>query len=596
MRKIPLQWRLIINITIFTLPLLVMTILMFKSESVNIDFSAKEREGSALQAKYENVWRQLSYLHLHLAQDLSPASISDLEQEYEKQKDLLQFSDAELAKRNRGEASLEVLKTALAAKDWPRAIGSVKLAITHLGDTSNLILDPDLDSYYMMDIVLLAAPQMQDRLTNVLAGINSLYEGPELDRRIQAALYASQLEEADLNRIVADSHTSLNEDTNFYGTSPTLQARLPNGVEQLSKVLKLHIEQLKTLANGGAIAKEDLAQSGIKALNESFSFWDMANEELAKLIDIRLVQLKSSRTSSMIYAGVALLFAILLSIYIGSTISESLTTILRSITQLQETAAASKGVSSLLSSVSQNVFQKMTQTSAAVEETAASIEEINSMLKVNTDNSEEASSLAQKADSVAATGQTEILAVLNSMSDIAQSSKQIVDTVTVIDDIAFQTNLLALNASVEAARAGEQGKGFAVVAEAVRTLALKSANSAKDINSLLKSNVELVTKSHQKAAQAVANLNEIVGSIKRVSVLNVEIAAATKEQAVGLSQISRAVGEFEISSSDNQKSMDQVSGASEDLHVQVQLLDETITNLEREVRGNSTSQKRKKTA
>lgn len=587
MRKIPLQWRLIINILIFTLPILVMTILMYKSESVNIDFSAKEREGSSLQAQYEKVWLQLSYRYLNLAPDLSSDALLDLEKEYARQESRLQFSDTELSKRSRGEASFQVLKTAIAAKDWPRAISSVKMAITHLGDTSNLILDPDLDSYYMMDITLLAAPQMQDRLTQILAGLNSLYEGPDLDRRIKAALYASLLEESDLNRIVADGQTSLNEDANFYGTSTTLQARLPGAVEQLSKALKPHIEQLKVLASGGTVAKEELAQSGIKALSESFSFWDVADEELTRLIDARLSQLESSRTSSMIYSGLALLFAILFSIYIGSTISESLNTILRSITHLQEAAAASKGVSSTLSSVSQNVYQKMTQTSAAVEETAASIEEINSILKVNTDNSEEASNLAQKADSIAASGQAEILAVLNSMSDIAQSSQKIVDTVTVIDDIAFQTNLLALNASVEAARAGEQGKGFAVVAEAVRTLALKSANSAKEINSLLKSNVDLVTNSHHKAELAVANLNEIVSSIKRVSVLNVEIAAATKEQAIGLSQISRAVGEFEISSSENQKSMDRVSGASEDLHLQVQLLDQTITNLEREVRGSS---------
>ncbi|WP_291515787.1 methyl-accepting chemotaxis protein [Bdellovibrio sp. ArHS] len=588
MEKIPLKWRLIVNIFIFTLPIVVLTVLMYRSETVNVDFSLKEYEGNELQKSYENLWQKLVHLQLGTSKSDPAEELKQLESQYVLRADLLQFSDTELAKRKRDNASLQALSSLISEKKWSDAIASVKTAITHLGDTSNLILDPDLDSYYMMDISLLALPQMQDRLSVIMGNLDALYvAGNEVDRRIQAALYATQLEESDLNRIVADSQTAINEDPNFYGSSSSLQEKIPLEIEKLSVSVKAVIEKLRALSRGESIARADLLSAGLKAIDQSFASWNVANSELEHLLKVRIETLKDGRAKSFIYSGLALLVTILISIYIGNTIGQSLTSILRSITRLRDSAGKSEEVSAILQNASQSVHQKVTEQAAAIEETAASIEEINGMLKLSTESSQQAAVVATSANDSAVNGQTEIMAVLNSMKDIAVSSKKIVETITVIDDIAFQTNLLALNASVEAARAGEQGKGFAVVADAVRTLAQKSAVSAKEINSLLKENVTLVDSSQARADLAAKLLHDIVSSVQKVTSLNTEIAGATKEQAVGLLHISKLINEFEHATNENKESMREVSQASEEVFAQVHLLNEIITQLETDVRGRS---------
>jgi methyl-accepting chemotaxis protein len=132
------------------------------------------------------------------------------------------------------------------------------------------------------------------------------------------------------------------------------------------------------------------------------------------------------------------------------------------------------------------------QQASSLEETAASMEEITSAVKQNADNSRQANALATSASEVAERGGVVVGEVVSTMNSINDSSKKIVDIISVIDGIAFQTNILALNAAVEAARAGEQGRGFAVVASEVRNLAQRSASAAKEITALINTSVEKV--------------------------------------------------------------------------------------------------------
>ncbi|MDG0817560.1 HAMP domain-containing methyl-accepting chemotaxis protein [Bdellovibrio svalbardensis] len=215
-----------------------------------------------------------------------------------------------------------------------------------------------------------------------------------------------------------------------------------------------------------------------------------------------------------------------------------------------------------LNEAGNSLSHSSTEAAASLEETVAALEELTSMVQMNSDNAKQAAALSASSRDAAETGENEIKNLITSMTEISRSSKKIEEIISVIDDIAFQTNLLALNAAVEAARAGEQGKGFAVVAEAVRTLAQRSAASAKDINSLIKESVSQIDRGSEIADQSGTVLSNIVNSIKKVSDLNNEIAAASSEQTTGIQQISKAMNQLDQSSQSNAASAEEIAATS----------------------------------
>jgi ABC-type transporter Mla subunit MlaD len=219
-----------------------------------------------------------------------------------------------------------------------------------------------------------------------------------------------------------------------------------------------------------------------------------------------------------------------------------------------------------LNEAGNSLSQSSTEAAASLEETVAALEEMSSMVQMNSDNAKQAASLSVSSREAAEVGEREIQTLIGSMTEISKSSKKIEEIISVIDDIAFQTNLLALNAAVEAARAGEQGKGFAVVAEAVRTLAQRSASSAKDITSLIKESVTQIDKGSDVADRSGTVLTNIVTSIKKVSDLNNEIAAASSEQTTGIQQISKAMNQLDQASQANAASAEEIAATSGEIN------------------------------
>jgi len=217
------------------------------------------------------------------------------------------------------------------------------------------------------------------------------------------------------------------------------------------------------------------------------------------------------------------------------------------------------------------------QQASSLEETAASMEELTSTVKQTADNARHANELAVSASRIAQHGGEVVGQVVGTMTVINESSKKIVDIISVIDGIAFQTNILALNAAVEAARAGEQGRGFAVVASEVRNLAQRSAAAAKEIKVLIGDSVEKVDAGAKLVDQAGTTMGSIVDSVERVAAIIGEIMNATQEQTSGIAEINTAVTQMDQVTQQNAALVEEAAAASESMQQQAAQLAQVVS-------------------
>ncbi len=214
---------------------------------------------------------------------------------------------------------------------------------------------------------------------------------------------------------------------------------------------------------------------------------------------------------------------------------------------------------------------------SSLEETASSMEELTATVKQNAENAKQANQLAVNASDIAVKGGLAVNEVVQTMASISDSSKKIVDIISVIEGIAFQTNILALNAAVEAARAGEQGRGFAVVAAEVRNLAQRSAAAAKEIKTLIGDSVDKVDMGAKQVDQAGATMTEIVTAVKRVTDIMSEIAAASHEQSAGIEQVNQAITQMDEMTQQNAALVEEATAAAEAMQEQAGSLSEAVS-------------------
>jgi methyl-accepting chemotaxis protein len=245
-----------------------------------------------------------------------------------------------------------------------------------------------------------------------------------------------------------------------------------------------------------------------------------------------------------------------------------------------EVSAGARTVSDTSAQIAQgniDLSQRTEEQASTLEETASSMEELTSTVSQNAQNAREASELAVGASEVARKGGQAVGQVVTTMTGISESSHKIADIIGVIDAIAFQTNILALNAAVEAARAGEQGRGFAVVATEVRNLAQRSAAAAKEIKTLIGDSADKVEAGARLVDAAGKTMEEIVGSVKKVSDLMAEIAAASQEQSMGIEQVNTAVTQMEQVVQQNASLAEEATAATESMKGQAATLLQTVS-------------------
>jgi len=247
---------------------------------------------------------------------------------------------------------------------------------------------------------------------------------------------------------------------------------------------------------------------------------------------------------------------------IETSINTALESLEGTLTQVKSGAGQIGNMSYEVSQASNDLSIRTQEQAASIEQTTANVKTLAERLHGAAQNTGLAGELISDVVSEAEKSVQVMSQASNAMSTILSLSSKVTDITSIIDGIAFQTNLLALNAAVEAARAGEHGRGFAVVAGEVRALAQKSAESSKEISSLVSLTTQNIDSGSLLVEETSHAFNAVVEKVQDISGLIHEIDETTQEQSSGLTQISGSIESMDDITQQNAALVEELSATA----------------------------------
>ncbi len=454
--------------------------------------------------------------------------------------------------------------------------------ISYVGDKSSLILDPELDTYYLSDSVLAEIPATIDRIDNIysnyIANISKNNIGAI--NKDHVSIDAYMLIQNDLSKIENDLTTCLRENPNIHGVSPSLIPNTSKNFNIFKEDIQNLVDYLNNIVAGKDVTLSDFQEKLLATKNSIKTLFDKELIELDALFDRRKNDLNGFSILSITYVMISLIISIIVFVFILRSLTKpisELIIILQEIAQgsldngrsvklhndeigemyqsLQDTTENLKEVidkiinttkainltSSNLNSIGNELSSTSEEQKLSITQTSQFVKQVNEIVKINYSKLQEVTELSLSTQETALSGNKVLANAILEVEKIEESSHKIANIISIIDEIAFQTNLLALNAAVESARAGEAGKGFAVVATEVRALAGRSSNASKEIKNLVQSSISQIKTGSNMVNDAGKSLLNVVESSKSLSSLILATQNLIKEQTDKINEINQLV-------------------------------------------------------
>ena len=606
----------------FLVPLAWLTWSFYATANTNISFSAKERLGIEYNREIFPV--------LDLAQQARrDAAVGALSPDIKGQLQAAQAKLAAVEKRLGGDlGTAKAYAAAQAAYSDAERVGvaadkafdaytayidAVTVLLFQVTDGSNLTLDPDIDSYFVMDAALFRVPDLAETSAKLRSiGLAAMKAG--------AVTAEQQLVLSDTVPVGEFQFRNMRDGLGkAYAYNAEVSAKISAG-DALSGAEAFYALARKSVINGQQFSADHQAAflaAANKSIQAQYALSGRLLTQLDELIVKRIDGFTTDRTRVTVVlviglmlagyffysfylvtkGGLALVAVHLKEVSVGDLRNkpaspwgrdeaaelvvdvvkcyDSLHALIR---KVRHGARELHTASNEIASASMDLAARTEASAAALEEQSSAMEQIGSTVGSTAEHAQTAATFAGDNAHVAEKGGAVIAQVVTTMHDIHESSAKINDIIGVIDGIAFQTNILALNAAVEAARAGEAGRGFAVVASEVRSLAQRSAGAAREIKGLITTSVEKVESGTRIVEQAGQTMAQVVGNAKQINQYLGEIATSSREQASGVEQVGQSIQELDRSTQQNAALVEETTSAAAALRQQAEMLQAEIAN------------------